>query len=367
MDEMDLHIPKEIKPDQKDKLMFRWRLRFSAKTAGVRLCIEMLVLTKNMVYASLPEAKRNIMDSPSAITMVLWSQSLPINWDSNGEGYGLTFVPSFGIFNSDVLISDSSVRRIAFDIIANLKAGKKTNSTEEIHKFFVGKSTLPFNEEKLELVLPRPGSISVIRTGLGGENSGKRITLSKGTVIHAKIGSKYHRKIDLSSQNIKCLQSTLPREATMQDAINMHCLMSHSIADTTATKSNSVKRKILSLFPERNVFQYPKPGDDALILTRLAQDPGLKEASALQYMKNYKTLVKLEGATPPAESPHYKQLVRGLRNRGLNPMKHVAVSHRKAFSISSLRIVRHAIASTNWSEFRKQVVFTAMLTAFGGD
>ena len=83
-------------------------------------------------------------------------------------------------------------------------------------------------------------------------------------------------------------------------------------------------------------------------------------------MKCYKTLILMEGATLPPEFPNLKQLKKGLTNKGHNPMNYVASSHRKAYSISSLSLMSHAIASTKWSKHRKQLVFTTMLLAFWG-
>ena len=74
----------------------------------------------------------------------------------------------------------------------------------------------------------------------------------------------------------------------------------------------------------------------------------------------------MEGAKPPPEFPHFKQLQKGLTNKSHNPMEYITSSHRKAFSISSLRVMAHAIASTKWSKHRKQVVFTTLLLAFWG-
>ena len=142
--------------------------------------------------------------------------------------------------------------------------------------------------------------------------------------------------------------------------------MSASIANTTASNYKSVKNKFLKVFPERNCLQDPKFGDEVLLLVRLLQSPGLKTKTVKQYMKCYKTLVLMEGATPVPDFPHYKQLLKGLTNISHNPIAFVASSHRKAYCLSSLRIMGHAITLTDWSDFKKQVVFTTLLLAFWG-
>ena len=74
----------------------------------------------------------------------------------------------------------------------------------------------------------------------------------------------------------------------------------------------------------------------------------------------------MEGAAPAADFSHYKQLLKGVTNISHNPMAFVASSHRKAYCLSSLRIMGHAINATGWSALKKQVVYTTMLLAFWG-
>ena len=69
----------------------------------------------------------------------------------------------------------------------------------------------------------------------------------------------------------------LPMETTNEDIFEMQHLLSTSLANNTASNYKSVKRKLLSMCQERNVFKNPKFGDDALLLTRLSKVKTLKK------------------------------------------------------------------------------------------
>ena len=366
-DEMQLHFPKEIAPDQKAKLKFRWRLKISQESE-VRLCIEMIVLTNNIKYENLPELKKRILESQGSMTMLFWSQRRPVECEGNSAECDILIAPTFGTFGSKIDLSDATVRRIVFDISQQLQAGKSTSKIEEMTKYLESKSNVFYTGHSKALSIPVPEGVEVNTANfseVSSERSGKAVIIGN-TVIRAKKGNKYQRDLKIDPQTTEILKASMPSEATAEDVVNMQKLLSHSIANTTACSHKSIKKRILQVCPERNVLRYPKNGDDALILTRLSQEKGLKTVTILYYMKVYRSLVVLEGATPWPPSLQYKQMIKGLRNRNHNPMEVVAKSHRKAYSVSSLRIVGHAIASSKWTDMKKQAVFTPMLLAFWG-
>ena len=88
-------------------------------------------------------------------------------------------------------------------------------------------------------------------------------------------------------------------EATKDDILEMQRILSTSLANNTANNYNSVKRKLLSLCPGRNVLKIPKFGDDALLLTSLSKIKSLKRETVKQYMKCYRTFVHMEGRCQP--------------------------------------------------------------------
>ena len=366
-DEMQLHYNKEISADQKSRLLFRYRIRTSTTTEGHRLHIEMLVLPNNLQYNALPVNKRRIMDSACALTYTFWSQTQPIRWAGANKDLDVTFLPRFACYDSNIKLSDAIVRRLIFEVETDLGAGKRTTKVEEMAEFLTNNSKSGIFRKK-ELLLPLPAGTRIREENTPPENfdSGKIFIFGKTTKVRAEATSKYSRPVYSTKEDVSRLKSIMPNEMTTRDAINMRKIMSASVSDTSNTNQKSIKKKLLSLVKERNVLQEPCYGDDALLLTRLSCDPALKCRTVLQYMKVYKRLIILEGAVPPETSPQYRQLAKGLQNSSHNPMAFVATQQRKAYSISSLRIMGHAIAKTVWSELRKQAVYTTMLLAFWG-
>ena len=365
-DEMQLYYPKEITPEQKARLKFRYRIKTSSKGPGQRLYLEMLVLPRQLDYENLPEIKKKILDSAAAKTLKFWGQSNPVSWDGSRISAELAIVPTFGLFESQNHITDANIRRLIHDVDRQLEAGESTSKLADVFKFMEEKSCKFIYQQKT-LKLPWPTDRAVMRfeEGEKSSSSGKCVKITNKS-IKVNDGSKYDRPIKLSYDCAKQLKSMLPTETTIEDVFEMQSILSSSIANNTACNYKSVKRKLLSVCKERNVLKNPQFGDDALILTRLSKIKTLKKKTVKQYMKCYKTLILMEGARPPPEFPNFKQLKKGLTNKAHNPMNYVASSHRKAYSIASLRIMSHAIASTKWSKHRKQLVFTTMLLAFWG-
>lgn len=365
-DEMQLTFPREISTDQKARLLFRYSIKPSSKIDALKLYVEMLMLPRGISLENLPETKKIMMNSSATLTMPFYGQNQPIFWDGENASAGITFMPTFGLFNSSFQLTDSSVRRIIYDVMVQMEAGESTNKVQDLHKFLENpKSKLTFKDKILKIA--EVPEISVVHPPPEDkqQSSGKPNKI-KRCKIRALAGSKYDRKNKFSTLCKVKLKAALPPETTWEDVDTVLKVMSASIANTTACNYKSVKNKFRKVLPERNCLQEPKFGDEVLLLGRLLKSPGLKKKTVKQYMKCYKTLVLMEGATPAPESPHYKQLLKGLTNIAHNPLAFVASSQRKAYCLSSLRIMGHAIKATDWSEFKKQVVFTTMLLAFWG-
>ena len=362
-DEMQLMCTKEVTPDQKSRMMFRYRVRTSKKVDVFKLYIEMIIMPKQLVYESLPEAKKATVESGAGLTIPFWGLSSPISWDGEDKSYNITVMPMFGIFNSQITMNDAIVRRIVHEVIRQAEAGSSTTKIGELNKFLENPSRGKiFKERSLHLPLdPEKEVIYLSDT----RSSGNTIKINNRSIKVNK-GSKYDRQLKIPHSNIERLKQNLPDEASKEDAHAMLKIISASISNNTAATYKSIRRTMLSACPGRNALANPKFGDDALLMTRLAKLPNLKKSTVKQYMKSYKTLVLMEGGVPHRTSQHYKQLIKGLTNMAHDPIAQVAASHRKAYSIPSLRIMGHAIASTKWSKFRKQAVFTALLVAFWG-
>ena len=365
-DEIQLYYPKEISPEQKARLKFRYRIKASSKSSGHKLYLEMILLPRQLDYENLPEIKKKIMESAGAKTIKFWCQSHPIFWEGANVTADVPLVPTFGVFESEITITDANLRRLIHDVNIQLEAGEYVHKLADMFKFMEGKSsTFIYHQKTLDLANPGDKEIVNLHEDEDINSSGKCVRINNKT-IKVYSGTKYDRPVKMSAKYVKNLKSLLPRETTNDDILEMQHILSNSIANNTANNYNSVKKTLLSLCTGRNILQEPKFGDDALLLTRLSKIKTLKRETVRQYMKCYRTLVLMEGADPPPESPHFKQLKKGLANKGHNPMLYVAKSHRKAYSIPSLRVMSHAIASTSWSKFRKQAVFTTMLMAFWG-
>ena len=122
-DEMQLTYPREISTDQKARLLFRYSIKYSSKIDAMKLYIEMLVLPRGKSFESLPEAKKIIMNSPATLTLPFYGQNVPIKWDGEDASANVVFMPTFGTFNSTFCPTDSTVRRIAYDVIRAVESG----------------------------------------------------------------------------------------------------------------------------------------------------------------------------------------------------------------------------------------------------
>ena len=365
-DEMQLNFPKEISMDQRARIRFRYSIKPSTKIEALKLYVEMLILPRGILLENLPESKKLIMNLSATLTMPFYGQNLPIVWDGEDPSAELIFMPTFGTFNSNFRPTDSTVRRIVYDVIRDIEAGKSTNKVEDLYRFLEDKnSKLVFKDKILKLAAVPYKNVLDPQPEETQQSSGKTIYIKKRK-IQALAGSKYDREIKFSPLCKAKLRKALPPETTWEDVDTVLKILSASIANTTASNYKSVKNKFLKVFPERNCLKDPKFGDDVLLLGRLLKSPKLKKKTVKQYMKCLKTLVLMEGAVPAPEFPHYKQLLKGVTNISHDPMAYVASSHRKAYCLSSLRIMGHAIKATNWSKFKKQAVFTTMLLAFWG-
>ena len=363
---MQLTFPREISTDQKARLLFRYRIKPSSKIDALKLYVEMLIMPRGITLENLPETKKIIMNSSATLTMPFYGQNQPIVWDGEDASSGITFMPTLGLFNSSFRLTDSTIRRIMYDVMREMEAGQSTSKVEDLYKFLENpKSKLMFKDTVLKMAEVPEKRVLHPTPEDKHQSSGKTIIIKKRK-IRALAGSKYDRKEKFSKLCKVKLKAALPPETTWKDIEKLLKVMSASIANTTASNYKSVKNKFLKVFPERNCLQDPKFGDEVLLLVRLLQSPGLKTKTVKQYMKCYKTLVLMEGATPAPDFPHYKQLLKGLTNISHNPIAFVASSHRKAYCLSSLRIMGHAITLTDWSDFKKQVVFTTLLLAFWG-
>ena len=164
-DEMQLYCTKEITPDQKARLKFRYRIKASKKAEVHKLCIEMIIMPKQMVYESLSETKKEVTESGACLTVPFWSLSSPITWEGEDKSHSLTLTPMFGSFNSQVKLKDAILRRIVHDVLRQAEAGATTTKIEELFKFLEDTSRGKIFKERY-LQIPKDPAIEVIFTEL---------------------------------------------------------------------------------------------------------------------------------------------------------------------------------------------------------
>ena len=205
-----------------------------------------------------------------------------------------------------------------------MESGQSTNKADILYRFLEDpKSKLVFKEKIMKIAAVPEKHLMDPPKDDTQPSSGKLIRINKRN-IRALAGSKYDRESKFSQLSKAKLRAALPPETTCDDVETIQKVLSASIANTTASNYKSVRNKFLKVFPERNCLQNPKFGDDVLLLGRLLRSPGLKKKTVKQYMKCFKTLILMEGATPAADFPHYKQLLKGVTNISHNPMAFVA-------------------------------------------
>ena len=151
-DEMQLYCTKEVTPDHKSRLKFRYRIKPSKKKEMYKLYIEMIIMPKQLVYESLPNEKKETIESGAGLTLPFWSLSSPVVWEGEDELCNLTLTPMFGIFNSQIILNDAILRRIVHDITRQAEAGASTSKIGEFYKFLEEPSQgKTFKERSLEL------------------------------------------------------------------------------------------------------------------------------------------------------------------------------------------------------------------------
>ena len=232
-DAMQLYYPKEITPEQKARLKFRYRIKPSSKGPGQRLYLEMLVLPRQLDYENLPELKKKILDSAASKTLKFWGQSNPVSWD--GSTAELAIMPTFGLFESQNQITDTSIMRLIHDVNRQMEAGESTSKLADIYKFIEGKSCTSIYQQKT-LKLPWPTDRQVMRFEEGDKSSssGNCVKISNKS-IKVNDGSKYDRPIKLSYKCAKQLKTMLPPETTIDDVFEMQNILSPSLANNTAS------------------------------------------------------------------------------------------------------------------------------------
>ena len=147
------YYPKEISPEQKARLKFRYRIKASSKSSGHKLYLEMILLPRQLDYENLPEIKKKIMESAGAKTIKFWCQSHPIFWEGANVTADVPFVPTFGVFESEITITDANLRRLIHDVNIQLEAGEYVHKLADMFKFMEGKSsTFIYHQKTLDLM-----------------------------------------------------------------------------------------------------------------------------------------------------------------------------------------------------------------------
>jgi len=61
-------------------------------------------------------------------------------------------MPTFGLFSSSFQLTDSTIRRIIYDVMVEMEAGESTNKVQDLHKFLEdSKSKLTFKDKILKI------------------------------------------------------------------------------------------------------------------------------------------------------------------------------------------------------------------------
>ena len=221
-DEIQLYYPKEITTEQKARLKFRYRMKTSTKTPGQKLYIEMILLPNQLNYENLPEFKKEIIESAGTKTIKFWGQSHPVFWDGAEVTTDLPFVPTFGVFDCEIVITDAHIRRLIHDVHIQLEAGEHVNKLAELFKFIEGKACTPIYHQKI-LHLPTPVDREVRnpqQEDTDTNTSGNWIRINNKT-IKINTGSKYDRPVKISTKCAKNLKTLLPKETTNEDILEM--------------------------------------------------------------------------------------------------------------------------------------------------
>ena len=209
-DEIQLTYPKEISTDQKSRLLFRYSIKPSTKIEALKLYVEMLLLPRGKTLKHLPEAKKLIMNSAAALTMPFYGQNQPIVWDGEDASSQIMFMPMFGTFNSSFRPTDSTVRRIIYDIMREMEAGQSTNKADLLHRFLEDpKSKLVFKEKILKIAAVPEKHLMDPPTDDTQQSSGKLIKINKSN-IRALASSKYDRESKFSPLSKAKLKGSTP-------------------------------------------------------------------------------------------------------------------------------------------------------------
>ena len=167
------------------------------------------------------------------------------------------------------------------------------------------------------------------------------------------------------------LRRVLPPEADDNDLARAQSLLHSNLAPSTRRTLKSIEKTLLALFPERNIFQDPRPGDRSLLLVRLTQrKPDLAQSTQTKYVKAYNSILLNKGIKPPPETHIFKRFLTGHMNQKHNPREAAKAQVRQAHTKQSLTLLTHAFAMMGpqernlWHTLRVQAVFTASLIAF---
>ena len=229
-----------------------------------------------------------------------------------------------------------------------------------------------------DLYLPTPQHVTVFASGQQVQDSDRSQQLKAGERrINARVSlpvndnPKHVYPMPYSVETEANLKRVLPSEASSKDLALAQSLLHSNLAPTTRRSLKSIEKTLLSLFPERNIFKDPRPGDRALLLVRLVErKPNLAQSTQARYAKAYNSILLDKGITPPSETLVFKRFLNGLKNQNHNPRETAKIPARQAHTKQSLTLVAHALAAMGpqdkglWHELRVQAIFTAALIAF---
>ena len=173
-----------------------------------------------------------------------------------------------------------------------------------------------------DLYLPTPQHVTVFASGQQVQDSDRSQQLKAGERrINARVSlpvndnPKHVYPMPYSVETEANLKRVLPSEASSKDLALAQSLLHSNLAPTTRRSLKSIEKTLLSLFPERNIFKDPRPGDRALLLVRLVErKPNLAQSTQTRYAKAYNSILLDKGITPPSETPVFKRFLNGLKN-----------------------------------------------------
>ena len=397
-----------------------------------QLSAEFIILPEDEAHGKLLSNHEEILDRSGALTIKLWTATDSFKWNRTFPTIKGVFNQKLPIpeiqetaEETDIQPSEFNLRRLSFDLHQKSLEGNYTTQLQTMRKWIKDSDRQYGLGDNPTLIIPwipatpqanlhlqttwlttenqsepnKPNetnetneAMEVDATEMNDDNQhqqsepnqilnnnkpahNRHFTLprqpdsgSKSKITATAIG-KYRKQ-----RNNKALKEKFAKEIPDLDPAGAELLADltlASITDNTSRNTESIKRCIQRLFPERpNMFTFNEEKDELRIITRMHQ-AGYKEKTILSYLASYQRIVTNEGGTKFPKPAELSSIIKGLKNIGHNPTLKIALPTRKAYSIQALRLV--AVRATTlmkeagkWTEYQASLFKSVITLLFFG-